>query len=38
MLFEATANSRWFSFSSVVLLLNKVDVLNEKLSKSSLRV
>ncbi|KAL8283389.1 hypothetical protein RQP46_005799 [Phenoliferia psychrophenolica] len=36
-LFEATSNSRWFSTSSVVLFFNKIDLLEEKLPKSSLK-
>lgn len=35
--FEAIANSRWFSRSTVVLFLNKIDLLEAKLPRSSLR-
>ena len=38
MLFESTSNSRWFANSTVVLLFNKIDLLEAKLSKSSLKV
>lgn len=35
-LFESVINSRWFARTSVVLLLNKLDVLKAKLPKAPL--
>jgi len=36
-LFEAVINSRWFVKSSIILFLNKIDLLREKLGISSVR-
>lgn len=35
--FESIANSRWFSKSTLVLFLNKMDLFEEKLPRSSLK-
>ncbi|KAH8596166.1 guanine nucleotide-binding protein alpha-3 subunit [Bisporella sp. PMI_857] len=36
LLFDSVVNSRWFQRTSIVLLLNKVDVFREKLARSPL--
>ena len=36
MLFESVINSRWFRRSTIVLLLNKVDVFKSRLAKTPL--
>lgn len=38
LLFESTSNSRWFSQTSIVMLFNKIDLLETKLPISSLKV
>ncbi|KAG8898873.1 Guanine nucleotide-binding protein alpha-2 subunit [Tulasnella sp. 403] len=38
ILFESVVNSRWFSRTSIILFLNKVDVFKAKLKKSPLEV
>ena len=38
MLFESVINSRWFRRSTIVLLLNKVDVFRSRLAKTPLEV
>ncbi len=36
MVFESVVNSRWFSRTSIILFLNKMDVFREKLPRSPL--
>lgn len=36
MLFESVANARWFKNTSIVLFLNKIDLLEQKLPHSPL--
>jgi len=36
MVFEQICNSRWFTHTSMILFLNKIDLFQEKLRYSSL--
>lgn len=37
-LFESVANSRWFTKTSIILFLNKIDLFRAKLSHSPLAI